>query len=211
MCGFNCISRLTRRCLVLTVYHDYRRCVVLTVYHDYRRCLVLTVYHDYRRCVVLTVYHDYRRCLVLTVYHDSPEDVWFLTVFSIFPTTPVLLFLMLVSEPPPDDRDVLDAPTLISTTPGSSLELPASDFCQDHINLPFTPWLCLEASPSEFRMMPWGIIWSPPHRLNGNYDTASSIIMPPYTVFFWSKNIIFILSFYTLNDGFDLALLIILC
>ena len=44
-------------------------------------------------------------------------------------------------------------------------------------------WWCLETSPSEFRMMPWDIIWSPPDRHNGNGDIASSIPKLPYRLF----------------------------
>ena len=58
----------------------------------------------------------------------------------------------------------------------------------------FTPWWCLEVSPSEFRMMPWGIIWSPPDRHNGNGDIyLPSIFKPPYGVIFLSKNIFIVL------------------
>ena len=54
-------------------------------------------------------------------------------------------------------------------------------------------------------MMPSSIIMSPPDRHNGNGATASSIPKPPYIVLFSQKNI-FIVSFYTFNDGFDLAI-----
>ena len=54
-------------------------------------------------------------------------------------------------------------------------------------------------SPSEFQMMPWGIIWSPPDIPNGNDYTASSNPKPPHMV-----------PFYTFNDGFDVAIFIFL-
>ena len=66
-------------------------------------------------------------------------------------------------------------------------------YCAPPALWPFTPWWCLEESLSEFRMMPWGIIWSPPDtgRHNGNGDTASSIAKPPYNLFFGKKHIIY--------------------
>ena len=62
-----------------------------------------------------------------------------------------------------------------------------------------------------YSLMPGGIIWSPPDRHNGNDDTASSILKPPYRVIFWAKNIFIVpFIFYTFNDGFDLAIFIFL-
>ena len=62
---------------------------------------------------------------------------------------------------------------------------------------PFTPWWCLEVSPSElFRMMPWGIIWSPPDRHNGNGDIASSIPKLPYRLRYMITGLLTIVPFY---------------
>ena len=72
-----------------------------------------------------------------------------------------------------------------------------------------------EASPSEFLMMPWGIIWQTPDRYNGNGDIALINPKSPYIVFLGQKKEHFhgaiSTIFTTFNDGFDLAIFIFQC